>query len=366
VKVLSRSGLPIEKDEDLFRARRMARGFAQRAGMSDAAEIRLATIVSELGRNILKYAGRGHCEFSFHNDENQPRVRCVVRDHGPGIADTRSALADGYSTGGTLGVGLPGVRRLADRFEIDTSDQGTAILVEVHITQRPGSKTNPTWSSGGTTNARSRIKDTARVGIAIQPYRMGRASGDQAGAWRRGQLELICLVDGLGHGADAEEAAKLAVRCAGEDIERDLASILRRCDRALRGGRGAAVTLVRIDRATMTVEYIAVGNVRCAHIGDQARLLAGSYGIIGENASIPTARRLDVSPTDMILLWTDGLPETLNLVPHRLRTEDHAGALAERLIREHAKPDDDAGVVVYRVEGMKSGRAASTKEVAAP
>lgn len=134
-----RSAIAVATEDDLLRARHAARMLARRGGLDEPAQVRMATIVSELGRNVLKYAGSGTCEFLLHQDYGQTRVCCVFRDRGPGIADVDAALADGYSTGGTLGVGLPGVRRLADRFHIETGAQGTVIVAEIH-SRRPGPK----------------------------------------------------------------------------------------------------------------------------------------------------------------------------------------------------------------------------------
>jgi anti-sigma regulatory factor (Ser/Thr protein kinase) len=103
-------------------------GTACRQGRVGEREVaRALTVISELGRNILKYAGRGHIAIELHLD---PPRRLVIEatDSGPGIADIHAALRDHYSTGGTLGLGLPGVRRLVDHLEIQsTPGQGTTV-----------------------------------------------------------------------------------------------------------------------------------------------------------------------------------------------------------------------------------------------
>jgi len=126
------SSIDINTEEDVRRARTHARTVVQRAGLSEALEVRLATIVSELSRNIIKYAGQGTCEFDLLSGFGLTRVRCTCRDHGSGIDDVDAALTDGYSTGKTLGVGLPGVKRLADSFHLKTDADGTVIEIEVH------------------------------------------------------------------------------------------------------------------------------------------------------------------------------------------------------------------------------------------
>ena len=126
------SSIEINTEEDVRRARTHARTIVQRAGLGEAVEVRLVTIVSELSRNIIKYAGQGTCEFDLLSGFGLTRVICTCRDHGTGIADVEAALTDGYSTGKTLGLGLPGVKWLADSFHLKTGADGTVIEIEVH------------------------------------------------------------------------------------------------------------------------------------------------------------------------------------------------------------------------------------------
>ncbi len=78
----------------------------------------IATAISELARNIVQYAGTGEITVRLTEDHIKQGVVIVARDKGPGISDIKKALQDGYSTSGSLGLGLPGVRRLMDEFEI--------------------------------------------------------------------------------------------------------------------------------------------------------------------------------------------------------------------------------------------------------
>ncbi len=89
---------------------------------------RVITAASELARNILKYAGTGHISHSKLVDGTRRGVEVVARDEGPGIADVDRAMEDHYSSSGTLGLGLPGVKRMADEFEV-SSDVGTGTTV---------------------------------------------------------------------------------------------------------------------------------------------------------------------------------------------------------------------------------------------
>jgi anti-sigma regulatory factor (Ser/Thr protein kinase) len=95
------------------------RGALREAGLPPVEVARLLTVSSELGRNMLKYAGGGWLWVEMSG--SAPRwVEVRAEDHGPGIADVAAALTDRFSTGGTLGLGLPGVRRMMDQLDIQT------------------------------------------------------------------------------------------------------------------------------------------------------------------------------------------------------------------------------------------------------
>jgi RNA polymerase sigma factor (sigma-70 family) len=120
--------LPIGSDPDIVRARQAARGLAERAGFSRTDLTLLATAVSEVARNIVRFAGTG--EVSIELLAPRRGVRVVARDTGPGITDVTAALTDGYSTSDGLGLGLPGSRRLMDEFELDSEvGRGTTITM---------------------------------------------------------------------------------------------------------------------------------------------------------------------------------------------------------------------------------------------
>jgi serine/threonine-protein kinase RsbT len=126
--VIGEIRVPIRSDQDIVAARQRGRELALSIGFSACDATLVATAISELARNIVLYARSG--EIQVHEIEQARRKGIVVvaRDDGPGIADVRQAIRDGFSTSGGLGLGLPGVRRLMDDFEIASqSGQGTRI-----------------------------------------------------------------------------------------------------------------------------------------------------------------------------------------------------------------------------------------------
>jgi serine/threonine-protein kinase RsbT len=125
------ASVAIATEADLIRVRQALRAAAQEAGLGLVDSTKLITAGSELTRNILTYAtgARGTLRVEQVQAKGRAGVRAVFTDQGPGIADVDAALTDGYSTGGSMGLGLPGSRRLVDELTIETSPSGTSVTV---------------------------------------------------------------------------------------------------------------------------------------------------------------------------------------------------------------------------------------------
>jgi serine/threonine-protein kinase RsbT len=120
----------INSDQDIVIARQKGRVMAGELGFSSGDATLIATAISELARNIVSYARTGELKLKGIHGSSRIGILVVASDDGPGIIDIRQALRDGFSTSGSLGLGLPGVRRLMDEFEI-TSQPGKGTMVVV-------------------------------------------------------------------------------------------------------------------------------------------------------------------------------------------------------------------------------------------
>jgi len=125
------SQILIASDRDIVTARQQGRAVALQTGFSMSEATLIATAISELARNIVSYANRGSVTLQPVNGSNGASgLTIIASDSGPGIADINLALRDGYSSSGGLGLGLPGVRRLMDEFDIvSSSGSGTTVTV---------------------------------------------------------------------------------------------------------------------------------------------------------------------------------------------------------------------------------------------
>jgi len=169
-------------EADVATATRAARTLAQECGLSGVEAQHVATAVSELAGNAVKYAGGGEVELTPAERAGRSGLAITVRDAGPGIGDVAAALRDGVSTGGSLGLGLPGARRLMDDFEIASGPSGTVVSMA-------------RWK-GGLLATRVPAACTVRQGprgeAIAQPFRnglllaiaAGSRAGDVAREWR--------------------------------------------------------------------------------------------------------------------------------------------------------------------------------------
>jgi serine/threonine-protein kinase RsbT len=111
-----------------------AKNFAKEIGFSKAGQYMISTAVSELARNIFVYAKKGTIKLKLVENDSKRGIEVVAEDSGPGIQDVDKAMEDNFSTGGTMGIGLPGTKRLMDDFQIDTHrTQGTKITIRKWI-----------------------------------------------------------------------------------------------------------------------------------------------------------------------------------------------------------------------------------------
>ncbi|MFE1602369.1 ATP-binding protein [Methylobacterium sp. ID0610] len=121
----------IRRQDDILTARQAGREAARGLGLGTADQTRLATAISELVRNALRYAGGGQCRIFTHTTGSEQAILIEVEDDGPGIDNVAAALMPGYSTGGSLGLGLPAVQKLMDDVSFETRPGFTRITARM-------------------------------------------------------------------------------------------------------------------------------------------------------------------------------------------------------------------------------------------
>jgi serine/threonine-protein kinase RsbT len=129
--VFPETSVPIERELDIVTARQRGRELAKAMGFSNTDQTLIATAISEVARNIVSYAERGTIVLSHVEEQGRSGLMIIASDRGPGIVDSELAMRDGYSTGNSLGLGLPGARRLVDDFALaSTLGVGTTVTLK--------------------------------------------------------------------------------------------------------------------------------------------------------------------------------------------------------------------------------------------
>jgi negative regulator of sigma-B (phosphoserine phosphatase) len=165
---------------------------------------------------------------------------------------------------------------------------------------------------------------------------------------------LLAVVDGLGHGPEAAAASRLAARVLISDASLEPAELMQRCHQALRGSRGAAMLIVSLLFAPSRFSWAGVGNVegfrvrRTSGVGNGREALISAGGVVGY--LLPTQRRRDASlePGDLFVLASDGISPGFM---EALTSTGEADDIAQAILAAHARPTDDALVLVARYDG---------------
>lgn len=122
--------IAVSRDADIVTARQLGRELAAKAGFVGSDLTLIATAISEVARNIISYAESGEILLGLASKDGRQGLLVVAQDDGPGIPDLDQAMRDGFSTGKSLGLGLPGARRLMDEFEIVSElGKGTTVTM---------------------------------------------------------------------------------------------------------------------------------------------------------------------------------------------------------------------------------------------
>ena len=291
--------------------------------------------VSELGSNLVKHAcGGGKLIFTRLGESDRLGIQIDSEDSGPGIASIDEALADGFSSKGSLGSGLGTVNRLMDELEIDS---------------RPGKGTHVRCRKWIHNHARSLRDCLLDFGVASRPHPLCEINGDTFVVKRWAESVLVGVIDGLGHGPLAHRAAQSARHYVESHFNQSLADIFRGTDRACRGTRGVVMALACFDWAKGEVSFASIGNIETRAFGNESFSPKIRRGIVGINAPATIVTTYPwSSATHVLVMHSDGLD-------HHWRKEDFAASLnkpaeavARKLLNTLGKKDDDATVLVVK------------------
>jgi len=346
----------IRSEVDATRSVAEASRQCREAGLGAVDSQAVATAVSELVRNILKYAGSG--EILFRKAESGPARGVIVtaRDRGPGIEDIEAAMCDHFSSSGTLGLGLPGVKRMMDEFAI-SSEPGVCTTVSCLKWNDPPRNAMPNQTlkklginSGVHAAADCQANAALKIECAVhtRPCTGERVSGDIGMIETRDHLTMLAVFDGLGHGPEANKVA-----CQARDFLRhhwceDVIGTMQALHEEMRGSIGGVAGLAVINTLSGNVRYTGVGNTVYRLFGSRNTRLISTAGNLGQQIRSPQLQQHALTEEDVVLLYSDGIKDRFELEDYPQLRYQGAETIARTVVERFGKHHDDATCVAVR------------------
>jgi anti-sigma regulatory factor (Ser/Thr protein kinase) len=313
-------------DSGVGEARRAARRLAREVGMADVAVGQAAIVVTEACRNVVTH-GRGG-ELVLTPVAGGAAIDVLALDRGPGIPDVAKAMNDGYSTAGTAGQGLGAIARIATVLDVySLPAKGTVLL--------------------------ARVGKAPRLPLDVGALSVAVAGEEECGdAWwveSQGGHSVVLVVDGLGHGPRAAEAARAAVAAFRKHAALPVDRMIEHLHAVLRPTRGAAVGVAAIARRGEPVHYAGVGNISAVLLGsNRVRKMVSLPGTAGYEARTVRSFEYEWPDDGLLIMHSDGIATHWDLAAYPGLSVRHPATIAGVLRRDFARARDDATVVVAR------------------
>lgn len=353
--------MPVSDLSHVGEVRRRVNQLASQARLPDGECGKAAIVATELATNLARYAeGGGEMILSCVTADgsvpdqypetgiasNCGWLELISIDRGPGIADIGRCLEDGFSTGGGVGNGVGAVRRLSTEWDLfslpasESSPGGTVVFSRIAARGIRPSSAAFAW------------------GAISRPAPHEIRCGD---AWRAAERDgefTLMVVDGLGHGREAADAADEAVDVFDRDPFAPLPTMLQNAGTRMQGTRGGAIAAARVDGPSRTVKFVGVGNI-AGHLRSRdddkgRRGLVSHNGIVGGAVRKIQEFEYDCPVEGLLVLHSDGLQSRWSLEPYVGLPSRHPAVIASVLYRDFTRGRDDVTVAVVRLSLARS------------
>lgn len=327
---------PVTESSQVAEARRQAVAAAKTSGFDELAAARAALVATELATNLVKHATEGELLTGPFEDSTGAGLEIISLDKGPGMADLQASLRDGYSTAGSQGAGLGAVGRQAEVVEVVSQvNVGTAVLARL---------------GPGKTRAEPPVSRAAWGAVTV-PLPGEEVCGDGYCVRSNAEGRTLLVVDGLGHGRAAAEAANEAVRLFRANEGDSPVAIIQALHAGMRATRGGAVAVARMEIAAGRLLYAGVGNIAGAIVsGSGKQNMVSHNGTVGLNARKIQVFEYALPPSAVVVMHSDGLAAGWSLDRYPGLMNAHPSLIAAVLYRDFGRRRDDVTVLVSRAE----------------
>ncbi|MDE1164742.1 MAG: ATP-binding protein [Pseudomonas sp.] len=322
--------LLIEDSSQVGHARRTTQKLAEQLGFNETDAGRVALVTTELASNLLKHASHG--ELHLRHLPNQG-LEVIAVDRGQGF-DLHACMSDGYSTGGTQGIGLGAVARQAHVFDVYVDGRGAVVLARFY--------------------AKGEKAADLRFGVNQHALHHDPACGDVWHLAVEGERISVLVVDGLGHGSHAEEAGRAGALAFRQAPFATPTLLMDELHRAMQGTRGGAVAIAQYNAGTDTVQFTGIGNIgACLIDAEHSRGLASHPGIVGVQYRKAQAFDYPQAQGKLLVMYSDGLQSRWNLRDYPGLVHRHPAVIAAVLHRDFCRGRDDVTVMVIALEASR-------------
>ena len=316
----------VEDSSQVALARRTAHELAARVGLSaeQCGQVEIATV--ELANNLHRYAHQGRVLINAFDEHGALEILAI--DRGPGVPNVSECMRDGYTSGSTPGLGLGAVKRLAQEFNI-YSQLGKGTIVSAQFIADDTSADVP--------------------GVICSALSGESFCGDRWVGKNVGGTQLFLIVDGLGHGLYASQAAELAVEVFLTTKSASPVGLVETMHQALRSTRGAAVLVIAVDPQRGIVSTSGVGNISATLHGPSAtQHIVSHNGTLGHQMRRSAGFEYPYHPGDLLIAHTDGISTRWALAEYPQLASAAESIVAAAIFRDHARSRDDATILVKR------------------
>jgi anti-sigma regulatory factor (Ser/Thr protein kinase)/serine/threonine protein phosphatase PrpC len=339
--------IEITDEAQVGAARRAVHEYAQHLGFDEKEMAEIDIVVQELGTNAATYAtqnGRLHYSRSIGRDSG---LELFYWDTGPGIYNIDRAVRDGVSTSGSLGTGLGAISRLMNQFDLYSTVRTTTrlSLAAARRTTHGTAVLARKWRA----NLRPDALSLSRLGVWSRPHPGEQTNGDAYFIKTSGPRTLYAVVDGLGHGHGAKQAADAALDSLGEWSGETLDEVFNAVHDILRATRGAVMGAAVIDDAREEMHYAGVGNVSVRVFNAPEHLTPiPANGTLGARMGRVRVWTQTWNEQATLVMASDGISESWDIKAYPNVLDHNPQLLAGILMRDFGRANDDATVLVAR------------------
>ncbi len=340
--------IPIDEIHHIGIAIREISKLAEDFGFSEKELSEILIVVSELANNLIEHeAIEGKIICSLNEEGTKKYIQIISEDKGPGIANVETVMEDGFSTSGTLGIGLGAIKRLMSDFRINSN-----------IDDVKTAKNNNNWRKIGTkiitkkylSQREDRVdisQSRTRFGVFTRSKYGEKYNGDNYFLQHFEDKTIVAVIDGLGHGQYAFKASTEARLYFTKNYKKPLDVIINDLHARLKSTRGVVISIALIDHEKGELEHVGIGNVLTRVFNSPTPIRPvnynGSLGYILRNFRVS---KYPWVKGNIIIMTSDGISERYDTNNNPNYLQNHPIIIANTILKEYGKDYDDATVLV--------------------